>query len=86
MVPLNLYADFNNADELGRVRLNGAGTLRDLARFGVPLSEGLALTVHDEELAADGVAEYSPAEKVWAARIDWSLTRRAHEAAESLAR
>ncbi|MBX9623192.1 MAG: hypothetical protein K2X82_05205 [Gemmataceae bacterium] len=33
------------------------------------------MTIHDEELAADGEAVYSPCEGVWAARIDWSLVR-----------
>lgn len=75
MAPLTLYADFNNADADGRVRLNAAGTLRDLARLGVRLRDGLPLTIHDEELAADGEAVYSPGEGVWAARIDWSRIR-----------
>ena len=75
MDPLTLYADFNNADAEGRVRLNGAGTLSDLARLGARLRDGLPLTVHDEELAADGEAVYSPGEGVWAARIDWSQVR-----------
>ena len=75
MTPVTLYADFNNADPEGRVRLNAAGTLRDLARQGVQLREGLAVVVHDEELAADGEAEFSAGEGVWAARIDWSLVR-----------
>lgn len=75
MAPLTLYADFNNADAEGRVRLNGAGTLGDLARLGVRLRDGLPVTIHDEELAADGKAVYSPGEGVWAARIDWSLVR-----------
>ena len=70
-----IYADFNNADREGRLRLNGAETLRDLARLGTPLAEGLPLIVHDEELAADGVASYSAVERVWTARIDWSLLR-----------
>ncbi|MBX9583581.1 MAG: hypothetical protein K2X87_25040 [Gemmataceae bacterium] len=75
MAPLTLYADFNNADAEGRVRLNGAGTLSDLARLGVRLRDGLPLTIHDEGLAADGEVVYSPSEGVWTARIDWSLVR-----------
>jgi len=75
MTPVTLYADFNNADPEGRVRLNVAGTLRDLARQGVQLREGMAVTVHDEELAADGEAEFSAGEGVWAVRIDWAQVR-----------
>lgn len=75
MTALTLYADFNNADGEGRIRLNGAGTLRDLTRLGVRLRDGLPLAVHDEELAADGEAAYSPGEGLWTVRIDWSLIR-----------
>jgi hypothetical protein len=70
-----LYADFNNADPAGRVRLNGAGSQNDLARLGLQLREGLPVTIHDEELAADGEAVYSPDEGVWVVRIDWTLVR-----------
>jgi len=70
-----MYADFNNADAEGRVRLNGAGTIRDLARLGVRLRDGMPLTIHDEELAADAEAVYSPNEAIWVALIDWSLVR-----------
>jgi hypothetical protein len=70
-----IYADFNNADAEGRVRLNGAGTLRDLARLGMRLRDGMPLTIHDEELAADAEAVYSPSETIWVALIDWSLVR-----------
>lgn len=76
MKPLLLYADFNNADAEGRVRLNGVGTLSDLARLGAQLLDGQPLTIHDEELVADGEAVHSPDEKLWTARIDWSLIRR----------
>ncbi len=72
---ITLYADFNNADRQGRLRLNGAGTLGDLSRLGVRLKDGMTFTVHDEELAADGEAVYSAEENVWTARIDWSKTR-----------
>ncbi len=71
----SIYADFNNADVEGRVRLNCAGTLRDLARLGVRLWDGMPLIIHDEELAADAEAVYSPNEAIWVARIDWSLVR-----------
>ena len=75
MDAIALYADFNNADREGHIRLNGAGTLRDLARLGPRLHDGLPLVVHDEGLAADGEAVFSPEEGIWSARIDWSLVR-----------
>lgn len=75
MTDISLYADFNNADPAGRVRLTGAGSGGDLARRGLQLRDGMPLTIHDEELAADGEAEYSPDESGWVVRIDWTLVR-----------
>jgi hypothetical protein len=62
-----VYADFQNLDDLNRLRLTCAGTLRDLERQGVALCEGLALTLYTDdeddqgqpdELRAEGVVQY----------------------------
>ena len=71
-----IYADFNNADARGCLRLNCIGTIEDLSRQGIQLLEGLQVILHDEELEADGEAHYSPEEKVWVARIDWDRLRK----------
>jgi hypothetical protein len=39
-----VYADFRNADERGRLRLDRPGTREDLARQGLALAEGLPPT------------------------------------------
>jgi hypothetical protein len=70
MNPL-VYADFNNADASGRLRLNCAGTIQDLSRLGIRLQEGLRLTLHDEELRAEAEVHYSNDEHIWVAAIDW---------------
>ncbi len=70
-----IYADFHNADVLGRVRLNCVGTIEDLARQGITLHEGLQVIVHDDELEADGEAQYSLEEGVWGVKIDWQAIR-----------
>jgi hypothetical protein len=70
-----IYADFNNADSRGRLRLNCVGTVEDLSRQGVQLREGLQLTLHDEELEADGEAHFSAEEQIWVAVINWRLVR-----------
>jgi hypothetical protein len=70
-----IYADFNNADPNGSLRLNCIGTIEDLSRKGVRLSEGLRLTLHDEELEADGEVHFSPEERIWVAIINWQLVR-----------
>jgi hypothetical protein len=70
-----IYADFNNADRAGRLRLNCAGTIEDLSRQGIQLREGMHLTLHDEELEADGEAHFSSEEQIWVARINWQMIR-----------
>jgi hypothetical protein len=70
-----IYADFNNADPRGRLRLNSIGTIEDLSRLGIQLREGMRLTFHDEELEADGEAQFSPEEQLWVAHIDWRMIR-----------
>ena len=40
-----IYADFNNLDGQNRIRLTTLGSLGDIARLGIQLREGLALTV-----------------------------------------
>ena len=75
MATQTIYADFNNADPAGRLRLNCVGTVRDLGRLGVRLQDGLRLRVHDEELEADGEVSYSSDEQIWVAKIDWNAVR-----------
>ena len=75
MATQTIYADFNNADPAGRLRLNCVGTVRDLGRLGVRLQDGLRLRVHDEELEADGEVSYSSDEQIWVAKIDWNAIR-----------
>jgi hypothetical protein len=70
-----IFADFHNADPQGRVRLNCIGTIEDLGRLGVQLVDGLRVTIHDEELEADGEVIYSSDENIWVAKIDWNAIR-----------
>ncbi|HXD86295.1 MAG TPA: hypothetical protein VN641_07365 [Urbifossiella sp.] len=70
-----LYADFNNADPQGRLRLNCVGTFEDLERLHLELRDRLQVRVHDEELEADGEVSFSADEHIWVARIDWDAIR-----------
>lgn len=70
-----VYADFNNADQSGRLRLNLRGTEQDLQRLSIELSEGLEITLSDGELTANGVARFSANEQIWVAEIDWGEIR-----------
>ncbi|HUE70399.1 MAG TPA: hypothetical protein VMP01_05865 [Pirellulaceae bacterium] len=73
-----LYADFNNADAQGRLRLNVRGTLDDLAGQGIQLEESMPIVVYDVELEADGSAQFSKEEQIWVAVIDWRVVRQKH--------
>lgn len=66
-----VFADFQNSDPLGRIRLSCVGTVEDLARQGIQLCDGLQLHLYDDGLEADGVVRYSNDEGRWVAVIDW---------------
>jgi hypothetical protein len=69
---VTLFADFNNADRLGRVRLITAGTLADLAALKLDLCEGMRVALDDhDELAAEGTVRWSSDEEIWVAEVDW---------------
>lgn len=72
MSQAKVFADFHNADERGRVRLNCAGTLQDLSGQNVRLVPGLAVTLYSEDVEAEGVVEYSTEENLWVAAVDWT--------------
>jgi hypothetical protein len=64
------------------------GTLRDLERQQIQLSEGMTLTLYTDdaddagqadELWADGVVQYNEQEKCWVAAIDWQVIRHRSE-------
>lgn len=70
-----LFADFNNADSRGRVRLNCAGTISDLRAKNMGLREGLEVVLSDGELVAEGTVLWSREEAIWVAVIDWKRVR-----------
>ena len=51
-----IYADFQNTDPHGRIRLNTAGSQLDLEGEQVELTDGMELVVYSEDLEARGVA------------------------------
>jgi hypothetical protein len=88
MVKPKVYADFHNADASGRVRLNCVGSIEDLARQGIALREGMALTLYaddldtqgrPDELLADGIVSFSEEEHCWVAAVDWSAIHHASQ-------
>ncbi|AFZ07897.1 hypothetical protein Osc7112_3529 [Oscillatoria nigro-viridis PCC 7112] len=74
-----IFADFHNADEQGRLRLNCVGTIEDLSRQNIKLEGGQLLALYDEELEVDGVVQYSEEESLWVAVIDWKQIRQVQD-------
>ena len=70
-----IFADFHNADMKGRLRLNCAGTLTDLACQKTILQDSQRLIFYSEELEIDGIVQYSDEENLWVAVIDWNTIR-----------
>ena len=66
-----IFADFQNADTAGRIRLSCAGTERDLERLGIELAAGMKIRLYDDELEADAVVSWSGEESRFVATIDW---------------
>lgn len=74
-----IFADFHNADEQGRLRLNCVGTIEDLSRQNIKLEDGKFLALYDEDLEVDGVVQYSEEESLWVAVIDWKQIRQVED-------
>lgn len=64
-----IFADFNNADPQGRIRLNTNGTKEDLEKFQLRLVNGMKLLLYDDGLQAEAVATFSSEENIWGATI-----------------
>ena len=74
-----IFADFHNADEQGRLRLNCIGTIEDLSLQNIKLQDGQLLAFYDEELEVDGVVQYSEEENLWVAAIDWKQIKQVED-------
>jgi hypothetical protein len=76
-----VYADLQNVDTMGRLRLNCIGTIQDLAKQGISLRDGLNLTLYSEDLEVEGKVLFSDEEHDWVAVIDWNAIRLREESA-----
>ena len=69
---LTVFADFNNADKKGRVRLNTFGSTEDIKIKSIEFKEGLQVVLDDNDgLTTIGHIKYSDEENIWVAEIDW---------------
>ncbi|MCW3108004.1 MAG: cell division protein [Segetibacter sp.] len=68
-----IFADFNNTDTFGRVRLNTNGSLQDIHKLGDYFKENIYVLLDDEEgLQIFGHVKYSAEETIWVAEVDWA--------------
>ena len=67
-----IFADFNNADKKGRVRLNTNGSLADIRDKNIELVSGKKIMIDDhQELTAFGILHFSNEENLWVVEINW---------------
>ena len=67
-----IFADLQNADTLGRVRLNTNGSLNDIKVQNISLKPGMMVQLDDnEEFSISGFVEFSNEENIWVAKINW---------------
>lgn len=64
-----IFADFNNRDVEGFLRLNTVGTVNDLAVQSIVLRDGLRLSVSDGDLVAEVVVRRPGSEGIWRGEI-----------------
>ena len=70
---LRIYADFNDSDEQGRVRLDPRGSRTDVRAHGDALVEGLRVVLYmTDELEVEGTLVF---EQIWRGIPDWSTIR-----------
>ncbi len=72
---LRIFADFQNSDPDGNIRLNTYGTKQDVERLNIKFELGLEIVVSDGELETDGIVKFSEKEKIWVAEIEWNKLR-----------
>jgi hypothetical protein len=66
---MTIYADFNNRDADGYLRLGNVGTIEGLSSSAVVLEEGLKLVVSDGDLTATIVVRMPGQESTWRGEI-----------------
>jgi hypothetical protein len=66
-----VYADFNNQDERGRIRLNCVGSLQDLERLQPMLRNRLTLRLTDGEGCVVATLYNDQQANIWLGVPDW---------------
>jgi hypothetical protein len=70
---LRIYADFNHVDEKGRLMLDTVGSLRDIARLGQQMSDGMTVILYmTDELEVEATVSF---DGIWVGVPDFSTVR-----------
>lgn len=72
----SIFADFNNLNQRGNVKLNTFGTNDDLSRLGITLMEGLLLHLTDTEEFAVSARVRWGGDDGWIAVVEWPDQKR----------
>jgi hypothetical protein len=72
---IRIYADFNNCEEDGKVRLNSRGSLDDLSQVKNKIRSSMLVWIYDEELEVETELQYSQKWKIWLGEPNWSTIR-----------
>jgi hypothetical protein len=74
-----IFADFNNFDSDGYIRLNCVGTIRDLELADMQLHAGLHLVVSNGDLRAEIEVMRSPSGDIWCGKVITAIEEFDHE-------
>ena len=74
-----IFADFNNFDPDGCIRLNCSGTVRGLEAAGIALRAGLHLLVSDGDLRAEIEVLAPSSEGTWRGKVVAGIEEYDHE-------
>jgi hypothetical protein len=79
---VRIYADFNNSDEQGRVRLNTVKSLEDLEQNKATIKDGLSVVLYmSGELEVHGTLIFQ--DGIWNGIPEWATIRYENEKDES---
>lgn len=72
---IRIFADFNGQDRSGRVRLNCARSLREIAALASPLRAAQTVWLYDEEAGVEAELQYDAQHEIWLASPRWDTWR-----------
>ena len=84
---IRIYADFNNCEEDGKVRLNTNGSLNDLCKAKTRIRTGMWVWLYDEDFEVESKLEYHQKWQIWLGEPNWSTIQyfsENHQEANSL--